>query len=378
VTSGSVPQARGPAGSPSSTRKPWLDWQRGLAVLFMVEVHVLDAWRAPTAGGEGLADVLRFVGGLAAPGFLYLAGVAVAFADAAGARHGVPPAQRRSRLIRRAAWLLAVAVGLRTLEVLAAALVQGAVPWSELVRIDILHVIALSLALAAWLGVGRGANGRVGPLLAGAAAVLVVGITPPVAAWLSTLALPGAAAPGSATVLARAADLALAVLGGRPPRATFCLLGWSAFLLAGAALGPLAVGRARPLAWLSLGAGLAAAGLFGAHGLPVAWWGADFWLTSPAWFAARLGLCAALTGAVQLVPAALEPPLRPLALLGRRSLLAYVASVELTYGGVAAPLRGRLGTAGTLAGIAGMTALTWALVAGWDAWTRRAERPGGS
>mgnify|MGYP003512960282 CR=1 FL=1 len=38
-------------------RKLWLDWQRGLAVLFMIEVHVLDAWLAPDArsGGAGAA-----------------------------------------------------------------------------------------------------------------------------------------------------------------------------------------------------------------------------------------------------------------------------------------------------------------------------------
>jgi uncharacterized membrane protein len=346
-------------------RKPWLDWQRGLAVLFMVEVHVLDAWRAPGAPGGRLVDALRFVGGLAAPGFLYLAGLSLALADAAGARRGEPPAARRAGMLRRAGRLLAVAVGLRCLEVLAAALARGAVPWPELFRVDILHVIVLSLALAAWLGTGRG---RRGPLAVGAAALAVVAVTPALTGWLATLDLPGAASPGGAGALRRVADLALAVVGGRVPRATFALCNWSAFLLAGAALGPLARGRPRPWAWLSLGAGLVVAGILGARAVPAL--GADFWQTSPAWFAARLGLCAALTGATQLVPAAAAGPLRPLALLGRRSLLAYVVSVELTYGGVADPLRGRLGTGGVLAGIAGLTALTWLLVAAWDARVR--------
>ena len=68
-------------------RKLWLDWQRGLAVLFMIEVHVLDAWLAPAATGTPwpfgiLAGswvtpraVLDMIGGLAAPSFLYMAGL---------------------------------------------------------------------------------------------------------------------------------------------------------------------------------------------------------------------------------------------------------------------------------------------------------------
>jgi uncharacterized membrane protein len=355
----------------ASQRKPWLDWQRGLSVLFMVEVHVLDAWRSPGLAGGHLPDALRFGGGLAAPGFLYLAGLSLVLADRAAERRGTAPGVRRARMVWRAGRLLGVAVGLRCLEVLAAALAGGAVPWPELVRVDILHVIALSLAAAAWIATGRG---RRGPLLAAAAAIAVVAVSPALDRTLSALAFPGAASPGSAGALARAADLAAAVIAGRPPRATFCLFNWSAFLLTGAALGPLAHGPPRPRAWLALAAGLVGLGLLGTAGWAPGWWAGDYWHTSPAWFSARLGLWVALTGLAQLVPAAAERGLRPLALLGRHSLLAYVVSVELTYGGIAAPLRGRLGTVGVFAGIAGMAAVTWLCAAGWERW-RRGSRP---
>jgi uncharacterized membrane protein len=59
----------------ASPRKHWLDWERGLAVLFMVEVHTLDAWLAPGAGRGVLHDVLSMIGGFAAPSFLFMAGL---------------------------------------------------------------------------------------------------------------------------------------------------------------------------------------------------------------------------------------------------------------------------------------------------------------
>ena len=74
-------------------RKLWLDWQRGLAVLFMVEVHVLDAWLAPDARGGAAYHALRMLGGFAAPGFLFMAGLSQALADGAAERKGVPAAR---------------------------------------------------------------------------------------------------------------------------------------------------------------------------------------------------------------------------------------------------------------------------------------------
>ena len=52
------------------TRKHWLDWQRGLAVLFMIEVHILSAWSAQRGrvGHERRHDPLMFMCGLGARG----------------------------------------------------------------------------------------------------------------------------------------------------------------------------------------------------------------------------------------------------------------------------------------------------------------------
>lgn len=72
-------------------RLPFVDWARGFAVVAMVLWHTGDGWLRPALkAGEGFF-FLRFVGGLAAPSFLMLAGVAAALA----ARPNADPERRR-------------------------------------------------------------------------------------------------------------------------------------------------------------------------------------------------------------------------------------------------------------------------------------------
>ena len=89
-------------------RKLWLDWQRGLAVLYMVEWHTWDSWRADAAAQGRIHDTLVTFGGLAAPSFLFMAGLSQLLADAAGERKGIPAGERRRTAVRRARWLLGV------------------------------------------------------------------------------------------------------------------------------------------------------------------------------------------------------------------------------------------------------------------------------
>jgi hypothetical protein len=343
-------------------RKLWLDWQRGLAVLFMVEVHVLDAWLAPGAGDGFWFHALRMLGGFAAPGFLFMAGLSQGLADAAQARKGLDPAARRRRALSRALWLLGVSYGLRV----ALYLLGG---WRdpgglrEILKVDVLDVIAVGLLLGAVLAVGRPRRWAVA--LAGAAALAVVLATPLVADVLRHYDPP----PGGGAPALRApgvvVDVLYAYLYGRPPRAIFSLFGWVAFALAGAALAPLAAGPRRPLAWLALGGALYAIGL-AADRLPDVYAYQHFWRTSPAWFAMRLGVCVGIGGLLQLLPDRLERPLAWLTLLGRQSLVGYVASVQLTYGAVAKPLSKKLSFPATLAAIVAMIAVTWAISRAWE------------
>ncbi|MGC3997023.1 MAG: heparan-alpha-glucosaminide N-acetyltransferase domain-containing protein [Anaeromyxobacter sp.] len=378
----STVRALDPAGSAAPPRrKLWLDWQRGLAVLFMVEVHVLDAWLAVSERSGVTYDVLRMIGGFAAPGFLYMAGLSQALADAAMARKGATPRQRLLAALRRGLWLLGVAYAFRLTEFLFGRAFLRPDGWRDLFRVDILNIIAVGLLLSALLTAGR--RRGLATALAAAGAALVVLVTPPIADALRHYDLPSATRLVEPPILQapnHAADVLLAYLYGRYPRAIFSIFNWTAFLLAGAALAPLALRGVRAITWLGAAALLAGAGLLVDRG-PDFYALQDYWHTSPAWFLLRLGGCVALSGLLQLLPAAAERALGWLTQLGRESLVAYLVSVELTYGVLVHSLSRRLSMAWTLAGMVAMAAFTWVAVVAWARllalWRARGAARGG-
>ncbi len=376
---------------PPPRRKLWLDWQRGLAVLFMIEVHVLDAWIVPggRTGHETLYDAFMFLGGLAAPGFLYMAGLSQALSDEAQARKGGEPAARRKAAIGRGLWLLGIAYLFRiftfvaggawgpgwglpylfgvdvisvagfglTLSVklgawhprrprlafwggLALVMVsflwRGAWRWDgwhDVLKVDVLNVIAAGMILSAWLAIGR--PRPLGIALTAGAALLFVFATPWVGVALGWRDQPWFLHQLSLHPLGKLLDVPAAYLYGLVPRSQFKLFNWVAFLLAGAAVAPLVTGRSRPFLVLGSAAAIYGAGLVVDPfvTMPVsdpAFW----WLNSPSWFLSRLALCVGLTGLLQLLPDLLEKPLGWLTSLGRQSLVGYMVSVQLTYGGI--------------------------------------------
>ena len=83
------------AVAPMGTRRTYLDVLRGVAVLVMIEAHVIDAWtRAADRQTQGFRQSL-VLGGFGAPLFLFLAGVAVAMSAGSKARRaGIDAAVR--------------------------------------------------------------------------------------------------------------------------------------------------------------------------------------------------------------------------------------------------------------------------------------------
>jgi uncharacterized membrane protein len=323
-------------------RKLWTDWQRGLAVLLMIEVHAVDAWLAPAPAPGALHAALTMLGGFAAPSFLFLAGLSQILGDAKLARRGASAAERRATALWRAGWLLGVAYAFRLLEYVLGGMWRVSGGWRDILRVDVLNVMAVALALAVPLAVG--VSRRLHVALAAGAAVAFALATPLVAAWEH---------PPS-----RLLDYVYASL----PRANFSLFNWAAFVFAGSAAGRLVAERDRPALLLGLGAALFALGA-GADLFPPVYAYQDFWHTSPSWLAMRLGVVVAATGALQLVPCAADVGASWLRTLGRHSLLGYVASVELTYGHLTGTVHRALSLSRVVAGMAAMAGLTWALSA---------------
>ncbi|HET8539010.1 MAG TPA: heparan-alpha-glucosaminide N-acetyltransferase domain-containing protein [Anaeromyxobacter sp.] len=352
------------------TRKLWLDWQRGLAVLYMVQWHTYDSWRADAVAAGPVHAFLGHVGGFAAPSFLYMAGMSQLLGDGALERKGVPAGERRARAVRRALWLLAVAYAFRAFEFVAGGAFLAPGGWRTIFRVDVLNVIAVSLLAAAVLTVGW--RPRVHVLLAGGAALAVALLTPVVAGWIT----------GGSGVTGIATRLLDYLYTPDASRGIFWLFPWAAFALAGSAFGRLAQREQQPFVWIGLGAALFAGGWAAEAWGPTLYAHRDFWVTSPQWLAMRLGGVVATSGALQLLPQSADRWLAWLRTMGRHSMLGYFVSIELPYGVLSRVFHKRLSTTGAVLGVLAMIAVTWALSAGadrYDAWkaerARRAAAP---
>ncbi len=319
--------ARPDAGDlvPHRPRRGYLDWLRGLAVLIMIEAHLLDSW---TGGADrqsaefGRAIIL---GGMGAPLFLFLAGVSVALS--AGSKHrrsGNPRAASRA-VVRRGLEIFGLAFVFRV-----QAWVLGWGPIRSLLKVDILNIMGPSIMAAAWLW---GAMRSTGPRYAAfACATLAVALLTPIVrttGWIA--ALP---------------DPIEGYLRPVPGLTNFVLFPWAGFVFAGGIAG-LAIDNLRSpreekrLNVLLLTAGLAlAAGAYGASHLPSPFAHTYFWTSSPSFFFLRVGL---MTAAIGLSYAWESRPWSngrwsPMQQLGRTSLFIYWIHVELVYGLISLPL----------------------------------------
>ena len=358
-------------------RKLWLDWQRGLAVLFMIEVHVLDAWLASDARSGAAYHALRMLGGFAAPGFLYMAGLSQALADGAAraegrsgrrAAHRGAPARalaprRRVRVPRRrvplgGAW-------------------RRAGGWTDLLSVDVLNVIAVGLVLSALL-VGRPArpDGRAARRGGGARDGARDARSSPTCSATTTCLAGRVAAEArdrrrtgswtssspTSTRAGRAPTSTCSTGSGSSSRARPSRRSRAASGGRGSGSGPprrcsrSAPGRTagRPSTRTSTSGGPrppgSPCGSRSASGSP-----------------ARCSSCrtqpSAGSGGSRCSAGSLSS--------------AYIASVELTYGALASPLKGALSFPATVFGISAMAALTWAISLAWERYRARRRRAGG-
>ena len=351
------------AGSgPRPPRLAYVDWLRGVAVLTMIVWHVMDAWTLPAARRGPAFAVVVFLGGWAAPLFLFLAGVSLSLAGQAGLR----AASRREvawRLQKRG-WQI---FGLAHLFRLQSFLLNPTASWSSLLKPDILNVLGLGLVATALAWGRAGTRARQAAWLLVPAGAIVL-LTPASRAWTWPARWLAPISPRLEAYIHPVANLGV-----------FTLFPWVAFVFAGAAVGaqiamtPSAGRGPRALGGLALaGMAIVVAGAVGA-GLP-ALVPSEFWKTSASWFLVRVG---AMTIALTLGGLWLDWAERvgnhlaarlvwwrrlarsrlasPLLLFGRASLFVYWTHVELAYGIFSRPLHRALPLGWALAGLAGLT-----------------------
>ncbi|MDP2321913.1 MAG: heparan-alpha-glucosaminide N-acetyltransferase domain-containing protein [Acidobacteriota bacterium] len=347
---------RGPLLSPTD-RKVYLDWLRGVAVIVMVMAHVTDAWTRDVDRQGGFYRQVVFVAGLAAPLFLFLAGLTLSLAASLrSASIGHAGAARLA--LTRGAQVLALAFLFRLQSQL-----LGWGPLSNFLKVDILNIMGLAMLAAALLW--RVSDARVTRLVLFAVATTAVTMTTPLIR--------------EAGVLALLPDPIEAYIRPLPGLTSFALFPWAAFLLAGAIAGEVihaARTRAQEirLHWSLLAAGVAGIGFgyaasFQASIYPVA----NFWTSSPTFFFIRLGICTVMIPVARAIVLYQEaqprwlggyhstsPPI--VATLGRSSLFVYWIHVEMVYGLLARPLRRALPIGWALVATAALCVLLFLIV----------------
>ncbi len=159
------------AAPSSKARLAYIDWMRGLACLLMFQTHCYDAWLGGSARQSRFFMYSQLGGTFPAPLFLFLAGISFSLVTENLRQKKLTPAQIARSTIRRGAEIFGFGLLFRLQEYLIS---WGWAPKSDLLRVDILNTIGLSMMLMGvlcWLVLSLvGLKGREGvPFLAGVA-----------------------------------------------------------------------------------------------------------------------------------------------------------------------------------------------------------------
>jgi len=338
---------------------------RGLACVLMFQTHCYDAWLGGEARNTGFLKASQLLGTLPAPLFLFLAGVSFALVTDKLVRNHLSTAEVTRTMARRGAEIFAFGLLFRLQEFLIA---WGWAPWSDLLRVDVLNIIGLSMILMALtcgailtisrnprdspqdmppagsyparpsdiakgLESGYGAGRRRTALVAGAitASAGIALLTPPLyTTWRPTwLPWPLESYIDGCHNL------------GAPQPWLFPLFPWAAFAFAGLAAGLILFShraRSQPVKTLTLFAMVGAGGILGARQLDHSslhlYSTYDYWHTSPNFLIMRIGLLLVIC----LLSYAWcrwglgTRSFSPLIQLGQTSLLVYWVHIEFVYG----------------------------------------------
>ena len=349
-----------PAADAPKARLAYIDWMRGLACLLMFQTHCYDAWLGGPARQSRFFMYSQLGGTFPAPLFLFLAGISFALVTDKLLQKNLAPSQIARSTIHRGAEIFAFGLLFRVQEYLIS---WGWAPKSDLLRVDILNTIGLSMMLMGvlcWIVLamtqsakimwgqppsavrpGKARQEAAGThesrftlILAAAATALVISLLTPLlwTTWrLRFLPWPLESYINGVHNL------------GTPQPWLFPVFPWTAFAFAGLAVGFILQSpwsRAREArVFVSLG-------IVGVVLIELSRWldalprqlypVYDYWHTSPEFFLVRLGmLLVILTGTYAWCRWGLAQwGFSPLIQLGQASLLVYWVHIQFVYGRV--------------------------------------------
>jgi uncharacterized membrane protein len=310
----------------------------------MFQTHCYDSWLGGAARKTQFLTWSQLGGTLPAPLFLFLAGVSVALVTDRSWQQGIAPTRSARITMRRGLEVYGWGLLFRLQEFL---LGQPGAPWTDLLRVDVLNIIGLSIVFlglvigaVSWLSAppaeARGpslpAAARVRLILAGAAAALAIAMATPLM-WTTYR-------PRFLPWFLESYVNGVHIFD-KPQPWLFPFFPWAAFACAGLAVGFFLLSpwgrnhQAAATAWTAA-AGLAVAGVaFWLDAQPRSLYAVyDFWHTSPNFFLMRSGIVMLI---VFLTYAWCRWGLgqwgfSPLIEMGKQSLVVYWVHIEFVYG----------------------------------------------
>jgi uncharacterized membrane protein len=127
-------------------RLAYIDWMRGLACVVMIQAHCYDSWLNADARKSELYRWSQAASTLPAPIFLFLCGVSFALVTEGLRQKNTPGTQIFETAILRGAQILGLGFLLRLQEFV---LGYPKSPWTDLLRVDVLNILGVSIMLLA-------------------------------------------------------------------------------------------------------------------------------------------------------------------------------------------------------------------------------------
>jgi len=357
-----------------------IDWMRGLACVLMFQAHSYSSWLNADARKTEFYRWSQAVATLPAPLFIFLAGVSSAMVTQRLRDKGVARNAIARTTILRGAEIYGLGLLFRVQEFV---LGYPKSPWTDLLRVDVLNILGLSMMLMGalcWVtDVGAAASGVVGarfsapqsrtstPTMTITAALTAAAAVAIVTPWLWTTQRPRWL-PWPLESYINGVHIY-----GQPQPWLFPMFPWVAFAFVGLAIGFLLFSdfsrRKEAVVVAALGgAGIVACALSVLFdSAPIRLYSAaiyDYWHTSPNFFLMRCGILLALLFMVYAWCrwGWAQRGFSPVIQLGNTSLLVYWVHIEFVYGRFSILPKGQCSilkaTAGLLAIFLAMLALS--------------------
>jgi uncharacterized membrane protein len=339
-------------------RLAYIDWMRGLACVLMFQTHCYNSWLSPEARKSSLYGWSQLGGTLPAPLFIFLSGISFALVTERLREKGASRSVIAITTILRGAEIFGLGLLFRVQEF---ALGYHWVPWTDLLRVDVLNILGLSMVLMGvfcWLSANASpsspaaiASSRNRGIAAALATATVVALaTPPLWTTHRPNWLPW--------------PLESYINGvhtfNQPQPWLFPLFPWVAFAFAGLAVGFVlftnSAKRSEALAFAALGGTGVLACVLSVllDASPIRLYAVyDYWHSGPNFFLMRCGILLLILSLVYawcrwgLAQIGFSPIIQ----LGKTSLLVYWVHIEFVYGRFSILPKGQCSVAKASAGL---------------------------